>query len=227
MPRAAVDTDTFAGDIQRISANVSHLHALLLHAAPFLHQYGLWAVFFSLFLETFGLPLPGETLLIAASLLASQGQFRLPVVMIVGVTAAVLGDNTAFYVGRFGGRRLLLRLGGKIGLTRARLHRMHRFYNRFGAEVVMVARFFEGARQLNGLVAGSSGMAPLRFLVYNIIGAALWVGFWSTAAFYLADHLAVLYTWLGRFFLVALGGALIAGAGYFFYRRYRCRAASS
>lgn len=203
------------------------MQALLQHAAPFLHQYGLWAVFFSLFLETFGLPLPGETLLIAASLLASQGQFQLPIVMIVGVTAAVLGDNAAFYVGHFGGRRLLLRLGGRIGLTRARLHWMHRVYDRFGAEVVIIARFFEGARQLNGLVAGSSGMAPLRFLAYNIIGASLWVGFWSTAAFYLGDHLAILYTWLGRFFLVALGTAIIAGAAYYFYRRYRHRRRAS
>ncbi len=73
---------------------MSHLHELLQHASPFLQHYGLWAVFFSLFLETFGLPLPGETLLIAASLLASNGQFQLPVVLLVGWAAAVLGDNT-------------------------------------------------------------------------------------------------------------------------------------
>ena len=200
---------------------MSHLHALLEHTAPFLHQYGMWAVFFSLFLETFGLPLPGETLLIAASLLASQGQFQLPVVILVGWTAAVLGDNTAFYLGRLGGRRLLLRLGGKVGLTRPRLQKMHRFYNRFGAEVVIIARFFEGARQLNGLVAGSSNMAPLRFFIYNVLGAGLWVGFWSTAAFYLGDHLAVLYTWMGRILLGVLVFALIAGTVYFLYRRWR------
>lgn len=198
---------------------MTHLDALLQQASPFLHDYGLWAVFFSLFLETFGLPLPGETLLIAASLLASQGQFHLPTVLLVAWAAAVLGDNAAFYLGRFGGRRLLLRLGGKIGLTRQRLHRMHRFYDRFGAEIIIIARFFEGARQLNGLVAGSSGMRPLRFLLYNIIGAGLWVGFWGTAAYYLGDHLAVLYAWMGRIVLGAAVLALIAGAGYLFYRR--------
>ncbi len=200
---------------------VTPLDALLQQASPFLHDYGLWAVFFSLFLETFGLPLPGETLLIAASLLASQGQFQLPTVLLVACVAAVLGDNTAFYVGRLGGRRLLLRLGGKIGLTRQRLHRMHRFYDRFGAEIVIVARFFEGARQLNGLVAGSSGMAPLRFLLYNVIGAGLWVGFWGTAAYYLGDHLAVLYAWMGRIVLAGAALALVAGVAYFIYRRRR------
>lgn len=202
---------------------MSHLHTLLQHAEPFLHHYGLWAVFFSLFLETFGLPLPGETLLIAASLLASQGQFPLPVVLLVGWVAAVLGDNTAFYVGHFGGRRLLLRLGGRLGLTHERLDKVQHFYDRFGAEVVIVARFFEGARQLNGLVAGSSGMAPLKFLIYNLIGAALWVGFWSMAAFYLGDHLGVLYAWVGRFFLVLVALGVVSGCVYFFYRHLRKR----
>lgn len=204
---------------------MTHLHELLQHAEPFLHHYGLFALFFSLFLETFGLPLPGETLLIAASLLASQGQFQLPVVLVVGWAAAVLGDNTAFYVGHFGGRRLLLRLGGRLGLTHERLDKVQHFYERFGAEVVIVARFFEGARQLNGLVAGSSGMEPLKFLIYNIIGAALWVGFWATAAFYLGDHLAVLYLWMGRIVLLAAAVGLIAGAWYWLYwRRGRVRA---
>lgn len=202
---------------------MSHLHTLLQHAEPFLQHYGLWAVFFSLFLETFGLPLPGETLLIAASLLAAQGAFPLPAVLLVGWTAAVLGDNTAFYVGHFGGRRLLLSLGGRLGLTQKRLDRIQHFYDRFGAEVVIVARFFEGARQLNGLVAGSSGMAPLKFFIYNLIGAALWVGFWSIAAFYLGDHLGVLYAWLGRFFLVAVAAGVVVLGAYMVYRRRRER----
>lgn len=197
---------------------MSHLHALLQHAEPFLHHYGLYAVFFSLFLETFGLPLPGETLLIAASLLASQGQFHLLVVLLVGWAAAVLGDNAAFYVGHFGGQRLLLRLGSRLGLMHDRLDKVQHFYERFGAEVVIVARFFEGARQLNGLVAGSSGMAPLKFLVYNVIGAALWVGFWATAAFYLGDHLAVLYVWMGRILLIAVVLGFLAGTVYLLYR---------
>lgn len=202
---------------------MGHLHTLLHNAEPFLHQYGLWALFFFLFLETFGLPLPGETLLIAASALASQGQFPLPMVLLVGWVAAVAGDSAAFYLGHFGGRRLLLRLGGRLGLTHRRLDKVQHFYDRFGAEVVILARFFEGARQLNGLVAGSSGMAPLKFLVYNLIGAALWVGFWSVAAFYLGNHLGVLYAWVGRFLLAVVVSGFIAGGVYLFYRRRRER----
>ena len=199
---------------------MTHLHALLQQASPFLQHYGLWALFLALFLETFGVPAPGETLLIAASLLASKGDFPLWQVIAVGWVAAVAGDNTAFYVGRLGGRRLLLRLGGRLGLTHERLSKVEAFYDRYGAEVVIVARFFEGARQLNGLVAGSSGMAPLRFFVYNIIGAGLWVGFWATAAFYLGDHLHVLMAAFGHYFLIAAGIALAAAGAYLAWRRW-------
>ncbi|APZ42399.1 DedA family protein [Acidihalobacter ferrooxydans] len=202
---------------------MTSLHALLQHAAPFLHDYGLWALFIGLFLETFGVPAPGETLLIAASLLASKGDFTLFQVILVGWTAAVLGDNAAFYVGHFGGRRLLLRLGGRLGLTHERLDKVERFYARFGAEVVIVARFFEGARQLNGLVAGSSGMAPLKFFIYNVIGAGLWVGFWATAAFYLGDHLGAIMSAFGRDFLIAAAIAVAAGLIYLGWRRWHRR----
>ena len=202
---------------------MGHLHALLQNVEPFLHHYGLWAVFLFLFLETFGLPLPGETLLIGASALASQGQFHLPTVLLVAWAAAVLGDNCAFYLGRYGGRRLLVRLGGRIGLTDKRLDKVQHFFERFGGEVVILARFFEGARQLNGLVAGTSGMAPIRFLVYNLIGAALWVGFWAMAAFYLGHHLDVLYAWMGRLFLAFGLVGLVAGGAYLVHRRRRQR----
>jgi membrane protein DedA with SNARE-associated domain len=190
---------------------VTSLPAILQHAAPYLHEYGIWAVFIGLLLETFGLPIPGETLLIAASLLATQGHIQLPVLLAAAWLAAVLGDNLAFYLGRFGGRRLLLRYGTGIGITRRRLSKMHRFYDRFGPEVVIVARFFVIARQLNGLVAGSSGMLPLRFFIYNVLGAALWVGTWGMAAWFLGEHLVALLAWVTRAAPIALaiGAALV------------------
>lgn len=200
---------------------MTSLPIILQHAAPYLHQYGVWAVFAGLLLETFGLPVPGETLLIAASLLAAQGHIQLPLLLATACLAAVLGDNLAFYLGRFGGRRLLLRYGGGVGVTRRRLSKMHRFYDRFGPEVVIVARFFVIARQLNGLVAGSSGMAPLRFFIYNVIGAVLWVGFWGMAAWFMGDHLTAMLAWVTHAAPVALAiGAVVAVLGYFAHRRW-------
>ena len=87
----------------------------------------------------------------------------------------MLGDNIGYAVGRFGGRRLIVRYGARIGLTESRLAMVEAFFQRHGGEVVLVARFFAVLRQLNRIVAGSVGMGWWRFLAYNAVGAALWV----------------------------------------------------
>lgn len=202
---------------------MSHVDVILQQLSPYLHEYGLFALFFILFLETFGLPLPGETLLIVTSLLAARGEFAVSHVLLVGWVAAVLGDNTAFYVGHLGGRALMLRLGSRIGVTPEKVGKMEQFYRRYGPEVVIVARFIVVARQFNGLVAGTSGMAPLRFLVYNVLGAGLWVGLWVTAAYYLGDHIGIVLSSIGWFGWVATSIAVAALAGYFGYRWWRHR----
>jgi membrane protein DedA with SNARE-associated domain len=158
---------------------------LLRTLEPYLNHYGYLAVFAAIFLEDFGVPMPGETLLIAGALLASRGSFNIYILMITALCAATLGDNVGYAIGRFGGRRLVLRYGRYVLLTPPRLQHAERFFETRGALVVVVARFFEILRQLNGIVAGISGMRWWRFLVYNAAGAALWVGFWSILFFQL------------------------------------------
>jgi membrane protein DedA with SNARE-associated domain len=158
---------------------------LLRTLEPYLKHYGYLAVFAAVFLEDFGIPMPGETLLIAGALLASQGSFNIYILMITALCAATLGDNVGYAIGRYGGRRLVLRYGKYLRLTQDRLQRAERFFQTRGAVVVVVARFFEILRQLNGIVAGVSGMRWWRFLVYNATGAVLWVGFWSILFFQL------------------------------------------
>jgi membrane protein DedA with SNARE-associated domain len=182
--------------------------------APWLDQYGYLAVAGGILLESFGVPLPGETMLIAAAALAANGGFRLVPLLASAWIAAVIGDNIGFAIGHFGGRRLVVRYGARVGITDARLDRVEKFFERFGGEVVLVARFFAVARQLNGIVAGTVGMNWWRFLVYNGIGAALWVGAWGGGAYALGDKLTGLAPWVHRFGYLALGLlalALIAG----------------
>ena len=152
---------------------------------PLLRQYGYLAVFAAIFLEDFGVPMPGETLLIAAALLASRGSFNIFILIVTAWSAAVLGDNVGYAIGRFGGRRLVLRFGRYVLITDSRLGRAEKFFESRGAVVVVIARFIEILRQLNGIIAGIAGMRWWRFLVYNAVGAALWVGFWSVLFFHL------------------------------------------
>jgi membrane protein DedA with SNARE-associated domain len=162
---------------------VSELHDAIGLAAPYLNRYGYAAVFGALLLESFGLPLPGEAMLIAGAALAAEGELHLLPLLVCAWLAAVLGDNIGFAIGHFGGRRLIVRHGARIGITEPRLARVEMFFQRYGGGVVLVARFFALLRQLNGIVAGSVGMSWWRFLAYNAVGAALWVGAWGFGAY--------------------------------------------
>ncbi len=180
---------------------------------PWLRRYGYLAVFAAIFLEDFGVPMPGETLLIAGALLASQGSFAISFLMITAWCAAVLGDNVGYAIGRFGGRRLVLRFGRYVLITESRLALAERFFARRGAAVVVIARFIEILRQLNGIMAGIAGMRWWRFLLYNALGAALWVGFWSILFFHLGRQAERIVFLFRRYepLAVAVLAALIAG----------------
>src|SRR5487761_2009731 len=171
------------------------MNSLLATAHPYIAQYGYGALFGVLFAESFGLPLPGETFLVAASFLAVQGQLNIWLVGLTAWAAAVLGDNVGYAIGRFGGRRLVARHGARVGISAERLNKAERFFAHYGPEVVIVARFFPLLRQLNGIVAGSAGMGWKRFVAYNALGGLFWVGAWSTGVYYFGQQIAV---WLPR-----------------------------
>jgi membrane protein DedA with SNARE-associated domain len=200
---------------------------LILALQPYLHHYGYLAVFVAIFLEDFGIPIPGETMLIAASLFATTGGLSIILLVPVALLAAVLGDNVGYGIGRLGGRPLVLRFGRYVLLTPSRLVYAESFFNKRGPIVVVVARFIEVLRQLNGIIAGITRMRWRRFLVYNALGATLWVGFWSVLSYLLGkqgEHIAHLYHSYelpAIVCLVAAAGAVITARAIFKYRRRR------
>jgi membrane protein DedA with SNARE-associated domain len=198
------------------------LHSL---AGP-LDHYGYWAVLLFVMLEDFGIPVPGETILIAASVYAGTGRLNVVAVGAVGFAAAVIGDNIGFTIGHFGGRALALRWGRYVGLTEERLDRAAGFYDRHGAWIITVARFIEGLRQANGIVAGITGMRWLRFLAYNALGAALWVGTWVSVGYLAGNHISTVYHYITRYtyyVLIAAGVGIIALIARYWMRRRRSR----
>jgi len=154
---------------------------------PYIRHYGLFALFVIIYLESLGAPLPGESALIAASLLAAGGSFSVGSLFLAVWAAAVLGDSTGYAIGHFGGRPLLLRYGYLIKLTPERLAGIEAQFRKRGALIVVVARFVVLLRQLNGLVAGAMGMGWPHFLAANAFGAALWAAVWTFGPFFLGD----------------------------------------
>ena len=172
-----------------------------------IHHYGVVAVLIILTLESLGLPLPGESLLIVAAFLAGRGELSLPSLMFSAWGGSVIGDNIGYLIGKKLGRGLLRVYGGKIGLNVERLQKVEAAFARYGPLTVGFARFFNVLRQLNGVVAGSLRMDWRWFLFFNGLGGASWVLVWSGVGYYLGSHgldLAVLFRKLG-----ILGGVLV------------------
>lgn len=189
------------------------LPGLLAHLAPVLDQFGYLAVGGFVLLEDFGVPVPGETILIAAAVYAGAGRLNILAVVIIAFAAAVVGDNIGYAIGFFGGRQLVLRYGRYVFITSERLDKAEQFFRRYGGVVVAGARFIEGLRQANGIVAGITRMAWPRFLVFNALGAALWVGVWTSIGYLAGSHITAIYNAITRYslyVLIALAAAVAA-----------------
>jgi membrane protein DedA with SNARE-associated domain len=186
---------------------------------------GYWGLALLVLIEGFGVPAPGETAIIVAAGLAGHGRLNIIAVGIVAFLAAVTGDSIGYWIGRAGGRRLVLRFGRYVRLTEARLARAERFMTRRGPLVVAAARFVEGLRQLNGVVAGVTGMPWPTFVTFNAIGAALWVGAWTTAGYFAGDHIKSIEATVHRYQWYAIGAGVLVVAGWIglHYWRHRRR----
>jgi undecaprenyl-diphosphatase len=172
-------------------------------------RFGYAVVFVGVLLENAGVPVPGETVLLAGGALAHAGRLSLLLVIATAICGATLGDNLGFWIGRRGGRRLAERHGSLVGLTRARLRQFDRFFERHGAKTVFIARFVTGLRVFCAVLAGGSGMAWRTFLFYNAAGAVVWASAIGAAGYLLGRSWAVLEQWIGRTSLAALAIVLV------------------
>jgi membrane protein DedA with SNARE-associated domain len=155
---------------------------------PWIQHYGAAAIFLTLTLESFGAPLPGESLLVVAAILAGRGEMTFHALFLSAWAGAVIGDNIGYVIGRLFGRKLLRRYGKIAGLTLDRLQQVEAIFSRYGPATVGFARFFAVLRQLNGVIAGTLAMDWWQFLAFNALGGALWVAMWTGAGFYLGTH---------------------------------------
>lgn len=181
------------------AATTQHLPGVLHSLEPALDRYGYLAVAAFVLLEDFGVPVPGETILVLGAVYAGTGRLNVVLVALIGFVAAVIGDNIGFAIGHFAGRPLIERYGRYVLITPERLETATGFFERQGAKVVVVARFIEGLRQANGIIAGMSGMHWARFLAFNAIGAALWVAVWTSIGYVAGSHITAIYNAATRY----------------------------
>ena len=160
--------------------------------------YGYGIVFFGVMLENAGLPIPGETILLAAGFFASQNHFSLPAVMIVAAVGAVFGDNLGYLAGRKLGRGFAEKYGKYVFLTPPRMKACEDFFAKHGDKTILVARFITGLRVFAAFFAGMSFMEWRRFFFFNAAGAVIWSIVITLVGYFFGHAWELIHRWIGR-----------------------------
>jgi membrane protein DedA with SNARE-associated domain len=159
-----------------------------------IHDYGLLMVAVVVGLEGVGFPVPGETALIVASVIAgTKHELNIVAVILTATGASFVGRTLGYLIGRNFGYWLLLRYGGYIWITEARIKLGQYLFLRHGGKIIIVAQFLPVLRTLAGILAGANRMPRPQFLLANIFGAFIWAVFFGLAAYTLGrqfEHLA-------------------------------------
>ena len=184
-------------------------------------DYGLVLLFLLVAIESAGVPLPGETALAAAAVLASRGHYSLVAVIAVGAAAAIIGDNGGYWLGRVGGRRLLARweltsrYAGKV------LPPSERFFRKHGAKTVFFGRFVALLRVTAAWLAGISHMEWWRFLLWNAAGGIVWAAFVALLAYWAGEAAAQAFNHYGLYGVLVV--AAVGGVVFLVVRFWRSR----
>jgi membrane protein DedA with SNARE-associated domain len=184
--------------------------------------YGLWVLFIVVMLECLGIPMPGEIALIATGLYAGSTH-RFDVILIVGVaaTAAIIGNNIGYLIGRSVGVPLIVRYGRYIRQTNRVSKLANICFLQHGGKIVFFGRFIAILRTYSAILAGINLMAWPHFLIMNALGGLCWASLFGLGAYFLGDHFARVASPIA---LVLLVGAVIAVVGgMIFFRSHEKR----
>jgi membrane protein DedA with SNARE-associated domain len=170
------------------------------------HQYGYWAVFLGISLENAGVPLPGETITLVGGFLAGSGELDYWLVFGCAAGGAVMGDNFGYWIGKWGGWPLLLRIGRLFRISEAQLLEIRTEFKNNAARAVFLGRFIALLRIFAGPLAGIAQMPYGQFLLCNTAGAVVWAGLMVSLAFFLGQLVSLdqLVSWVAQFSVLAL-----------------------
>lgn len=172
-----------------------------------LSTYGYWAIFIVVALESSGLPLPGETVLVGAAIYAGHsGNLAIELIIAAAASGAIIGDNIGYWVGREFGAKLLERYGGLIGIGPEKLRLGQYLFLRWGGAIVFFGRFIALLRILAAVLAGVNHLPAPRFFFYNAAGGVIWAHVFGLGGYFfgaLVSRVAGPFSWL------ALAGAFV------------------
>lgn len=166
--------------------------------------YGYGVVFLFVAIESLGVPLPGETVLVTAAALAALGHLSIWWVIAIAAIGGIVGDATGYWIGRVGGVRLIRRYGRVLHFDDAKLERVRGFFRRHGAKTVFFGRFIALLRTWAALLAGAAEMHYPVFTFYNVTGGITWAAVFGTLGYVFGRSLPVLERYIGQATLAAV-----------------------
>jgi membrane protein DedA with SNARE-associated domain len=172
--------------------------------SAYIEHFTYAGLFVILMLCGLGLPMPEDVALLAGGYLAHKGVTRYPITLVVALLGVIVGDNSLYFIGRGVGSNLLAYFGLKksdapIDDSSSSVDRLHAFMNRHGHLAIFYARFFAGFRALVYLSAGSLGVPPSRFFLYDLAGAAISVPVVVTLGYVFGEQIERVIHYIGGF----------------------------
>ena len=169
-------------------------------------QYGYWAVFLGILLENLGLPLPGETVTLVGGFLAGSGELNYWFVLASAAGGAILGGICGYWIGRYGGLPLLLKVGKFFGINEERLEKVQTEFSQNASKAVFVGRFIALLRVVASPLAGIAQMPFFNFMIYNVAGAVTWALVMVSLSFFAGNLIPLeeLLAWVAKFGVIAL-----------------------
>ncbi|TMX30655.1 DedA family protein [Vibrio rotiferianus] len=167
---------------------MEHINDLLMAMKPLLEQYGYLALIVSIFLEGIGIPMPGQSLMIAASIISSEHVMNLSLVMIVSWLSCFFGNTCGYLIGYyFEGW-----LDKKGYISGPKIQKLQSTIQKYGPACLVVSRFVEGMKQFMPLACGIAKMSRKEFLLGNALATTIWVAVFSLLTNFAFEHLSVL-----------------------------------
>ena len=181
-----------------------------------IQTYGLWVLFTAVMMESIGVPMPGETAVVTAAIYAgSTHQIGVASVIFVAATAAIIGDNIGYLIGRSVGIRLLERYGKYVRLNEQRLKVGEYLFSRHGGKIVFFGRFVALLRTYASLLAGANRMSWSHFLIMNGLGGICWAALFGGGAYVFGEQIRRVVWPISLLLLVAAVGLVAAGILFF------------
>ncbi len=177
-----------------------------------LHEYGYLTIFVGIMLESIGLPLPGESLMVAAAIYAATThQLNILALVSAAAAGAICGDQIGYAIGRWIGFPALKRFGARLGLTEERFELGRYLFHRYGGRIVFFGRFVAFLRTFAAILAGANKMPWHSFLIWNALGGIGWTSLYGFGAYLLGDAAKKASGPVGIAMAVIGGAAILSG----------------